>query len=119
MTLLCFSPPSNDPFMLCRSDLMPLLETDDPYLLQELRSYKTIDQAVPAELPHAVVIDGKAGPKMKREIEKRNHFCNLHPADENCQAKATPVRIVIKRPITSQFLRRESLHNAIEAYQEL
>jgi hypothetical protein len=73
-----------------------ILETDDPYLLQELRSYKAIGQAVLDELPHAVVIEGKAALKMKREIEKRNHLCSLHPADENCQAKATPVHIVIK-----------------------
>ncbi len=56
-----------------------ILETDDPYLLQELRSYKAIDQTVLKELPHAVVIDSKTALKLKREIEKRNHFCNLHP----------------------------------------
>ena len=54
-----------------------LLETDDEYLLQELKSYKTIKKYITRELTYAFEIDGKAATKLKREIEKKNHFCQI------------------------------------------
>jgi len=52
-----------------------ILETDDLYLLEELKSYKTIRNNVVNELPYAIEIDSKATNKLKREIEKKHHFC--------------------------------------------
>lgn len=54
-----------------------ILETDDPYLLKELRSYRAIDKAVLGELSCAVEIDGKSARKLKREIEKQNRYCSI------------------------------------------
>ncbi len=54
-----------------------ILETDDPYLLEELKSYKTIGKHIRNELPHALEINGKSAKSPKREIEKKNRFCQL------------------------------------------
>ncbi len=52
-----------------------VLETDDPYLLEELKSYKTMQKYLKRNLPHAVEIDAKAANQVKRECEKKNHIC--------------------------------------------
>ncbi len=52
-----------------------ILETDDPYLLEELKSYKTIQKYLKQDLPHAVEIEAKAATRVKRECEKKNHIC--------------------------------------------
>lgn len=54
-----------------------IVETDDPLLLQELLHSKPIRKYVTSELPHAFVINGADAAKVKREIEKRNHLCDL------------------------------------------
>ena len=52
-----------------------IVETSDKYLLEELKSYKTINNSILKELPYVLEIDGKSANKVKREIEKKNHFC--------------------------------------------
>ena len=52
-----------------------IVETDDKYLLEELKNYKTIKNDIVKELPYAFEIDSKAANKVKRNIEKKNHFC--------------------------------------------
>lgn len=52
-----------------------ILETDDPYILEELKNYKTINKHIRSELPHVLEIDAKSAKKIKREIEKKNRFC--------------------------------------------
>ena len=52
-----------------------IVETDDTYLLEELKSYKTIKNDIVNELPYVFEIDGKDASKVKRNIEKKNHFC--------------------------------------------
>ena len=52
-----------------------ILETDSDFLLQELMSYKTINKYVVKELPYVCEIDENSLTKLKREIEKKNHFC--------------------------------------------
>lgn len=54
-----------------------IVETDDKYLLEELRSYKGINKYIENHLPHAFEIDGRHANKVKREIEKKAHFCIL------------------------------------------
>ena len=52
-----------------------ILETDDQYLLEELKSYKTIRHHIRGELPYVLEIEGKSANKLKKEIEKKNRFC--------------------------------------------
>jgi len=52
-----------------------IVETDDKYLLEELKNYKEIKKDTLSELPYAFEIDSKAANKVKRNIEKKNHFC--------------------------------------------
>jgi DNA-binding transcriptional MerR regulator len=52
-----------------------IVETDDKYLLEELKSYKVIKKDIVNELSHVFEIDSKATNKVKRNIEKKNHFC--------------------------------------------
>lgn len=52
-----------------------ILETDDEYLMEELKSYKTVSKYIMNELTCACEIDSKSANKIKREIEKKNHFC--------------------------------------------
>ncbi|MGH4123637.1 MAG: helicase-associated domain-containing protein [Clostridium sp.] len=54
-----------------------IVETEDKYLLEELRSYKGINKHIENQLPHAFVIDERSANKVKREIEKKSHFCIL------------------------------------------
>ena len=52
-----------------------IVETDDTYLLEELKSYKTIKNDIVNELPYVFEIDSKAASRVKRNMEKKNHFC--------------------------------------------
>lgn len=52
-----------------------IVETDDKYLIEELKNYKEIKKDTLSELPYAFEIDSKAANKVKRNIEKKNHFC--------------------------------------------
>ena len=52
-----------------------LIETDSEYLLAELKSYKTIIKYILKELTNVCEIDVNDANKIKREIEKKNHFC--------------------------------------------
>lgn len=52
-----------------------IVETDDKYLLEELKSSKTIRNCIQKELQYAAEIDGNLSMKLKREIEKKNRFC--------------------------------------------
>lgn len=54
-----------------------IVETDDKYLLEELKSYKEIKKDIAKELPYAFEINSKNANKVKRNIEKKNHFCIL------------------------------------------
>lgn len=56
-----------------------IVEMDDQYLLEELKSYKTIRQHICSDLPHVLEIDEKSAKKIKREIEKKNRFCLMEP----------------------------------------
>lgn len=56
-----------------------ILEIDDQYLLEELKSYKTIRQHICNDLPYVLEIDQKSAKKLKREIEKKNRFCLMEP----------------------------------------
>jgi len=52
-----------------------IVETDDKYLLEELKSYKDIKKDISMELPYVFEINSKDANKIKRNIEKKNHFC--------------------------------------------
>ena len=52
-----------------------IIETDDKYLMEELKSSKSIRNYIIKELPYTAEIDGKTCMKVKREIEKKNRFC--------------------------------------------
>ncbi|MBC9785347.1 helicase-associated domain-containing protein [Heliobacterium chlorum] len=52
-----------------------ILETDDPYVLEELKSYKSLRNHMIKELPYVIELDPKSPIKVKREIEKKNRFC--------------------------------------------
>ncbi|MBU3129312.1 helicase-associated domain-containing protein [Clostridium tagluense] len=54
-----------------------IVETEDKYLLEELRSYKGVNKYIENQLPHAFEIDERHANKVKREIEKKAHFCIL------------------------------------------
>ncbi len=54
-----------------------IVETDDKYLMEELKSYKTIKNNILDELPYVFEIDGKSANKVKRDIEKKNRFCAI------------------------------------------
>jgi rRNA-processing protein FCF1 len=54
-----------------------IVETDDEYLLEELKSYKGIKKNIKSNLENVFEISEKNIKKIKREIEKKNHFCNL------------------------------------------
>lgn len=55
-----------------------ILETDDPYLLEELKSYKRINSFVKGSLELAVELEEKAAHQVKREIEKKHRFCQRY-----------------------------------------
>lgn len=59
-----------------------ILELDDQYLLEELKSYKTINRHICNALPYALEIDEKSANKLKREIEKKNRFCLMEPSGQ-------------------------------------
>lgn len=52
-----------------------IVETEDKYLMEELKSSKSIRNYIKKELPYVAEIDGKSSMKLKREIEKKNRFC--------------------------------------------
>lgn len=52
-----------------------IVETDSQYLMEELKSYKAIQKSIQNELPYVSEIPEKESMKIKREIEKKNHFC--------------------------------------------
>jgi len=52
-----------------------IIETDDKYLMEELKSSKSIRNYINKELSYAAEIDEKNSMKAKREIEKKNRFC--------------------------------------------
>ncbi len=52
-----------------------IVETDNIYLMEELKSYKAIGSNMLNDLPFVFEIGGKSANKVKREIEKKNHFC--------------------------------------------
>lgn len=54
-----------------------VLEAQDPYLIEELKSYKTIGRHLKNDLLHTVEIEKKESKKIKREIEKKGRFCKL------------------------------------------
>lgn len=56
-----------------------VLECEDPYLLEELRSYRGISRYMGQELSHAVTIKEEDAKRIKREIEKKKHFCVIDP----------------------------------------
>lgn len=54
-----------------------IVETDDKFLMEELKSYKSINSKIKNELPYVFEIGSNDVNKVKREIEKKNHFCLL------------------------------------------
>lgn len=52
-----------------------IVETDDKFLFEELKSYKTIKKHIEKDLEYVFEIDEKNASKVKREIEKKGHFC--------------------------------------------
>lgn len=54
-----------------------LLETDDAFLLEEIKNYKTIKACATEEIKHALVIAPEHRPKVKKEIEKNGRFVYL------------------------------------------
>lgn len=52
-----------------------IIETEDKYLMEELKSYKTIKNSIVKELNNCVEIQHKDVNNIKRNIEKKNHFC--------------------------------------------
>ena len=52
-----------------------IVETGDKYLMEELKSSKSIRNYIQKELTYVAEIDGKSCMKLKREIEKKNRFC--------------------------------------------
>ncbi|MBM7867407.1 hypothetical protein GTO89_11525 [Heliobacterium gestii] len=52
-----------------------ILETDDPFVLEELKSDKSLRAHIIKELPYMIELDPKSSMKVKREIEKKNRFC--------------------------------------------
>jgi len=56
-----------------------ILEMEDQYLLEELKSYKTIRNHIRNDLSYVLEIDEKSAKKLKREIEKKNRFCLMEP----------------------------------------
>ncbi len=56
-----------------------ILDMDDQYLLEELKSYKTIRNYIRSDLHYVLEIDEKSAKKLKREIEKKNRFCLMEP----------------------------------------
>ncbi|MEN8906631.1 MAG: helicase-associated domain-containing protein [Clostridiales bacterium] len=52
-----------------------VVETDDKYLLEELKSYKGIKKFIRSDLDNVFEISEKDTKKVKKEIEKKNHFC--------------------------------------------
>lgn len=54
-----------------------ILETEDPYLLAELKSYKTIHRYMQRDIQNAVQIKPGQKKALKREIEKKQFFCPL------------------------------------------
>ncbi len=59
-----------------------IVELEDQYLLEELKSYKTIRQHIRGDLPHVLEINEKSVNRIKREIEKRNHFCQMEKREK-------------------------------------
>ncbi|HOJ11240.1 MAG TPA: helicase-associated domain-containing protein [Clostridiales bacterium] len=54
-----------------------IVEADSKYLIEELKAYKSISGNIKKELPFIFEIENNASNKVKREIEKKNHFCLL------------------------------------------
>lgn len=54
-----------------------IIETDDKYLMEELKSSKSVRNYIKKELTYAAEIDDKSNMKVKREIERKNHFCTM------------------------------------------
>jgi len=52
-----------------------IVETDDRYLLEELKNIKTVNNSILSELPYVFEIDEKSVNKVKRELEKKYYFC--------------------------------------------
>ena len=52
-----------------------LIETEDQYLMEELKSYKAIKNSIVKELTNCIEIQGKNAYTIKKNIEKKNHFC--------------------------------------------
>lgn len=52
-----------------------IVECDDEYLLNELKSYKNIKKSITGDLKYAFEIESSQSNKIKREIEKKNHLC--------------------------------------------
>ena len=52
-----------------------IVETDDEFLMEELMSYKTINSGITGDLKYAFEIQSAEANKIKRAIEKKNHFC--------------------------------------------
>jgi hypothetical protein len=54
-----------------------IVETDDKFLVEELKSYRSINNNILGHLNYAFEIDSSQCNKVKREIEKKNKFCVL------------------------------------------
>lgn len=54
-----------------------IVETDDNFLIEELKSYRNINNNILGHLNYAFEIDSSKCNKVKREIEKKNKFCVL------------------------------------------
>lgn len=52
-----------------------ILEADDPYLIEELKTYKSMEKHMKQDLKHVVEIEKREAKKIKREIEKKGRFC--------------------------------------------
>jgi hypothetical protein len=48
-----------------------IVETDDEYLIEELKSYKSINKSISGDLKYSFEIDSSQANKVKREIEKK------------------------------------------------
>lgn len=55
-----------------------IVETEDVFLMEELKSYKPIKSCIKKDLPYVFEISQDDSIKVKREIEKKNHFCMLN-----------------------------------------
>lgn len=51
-----------------------ILETDDEFLLEEIKNYKTMNTYIKSEIKHALIINPSDIKKIKKLIEKNNRF---------------------------------------------